>query len=499
MILYLFKMIKEHKNILRISNIGFISLAFFAMSFKNNCNHPDKTTKDQAGSSIPGSVIFSVDAYNTLGNKNRRLDFYYHDSLAYGHPVAIAGTGTRVLLNSPALLFEASDKQTPFLIYPGEKINIKYAETDSVQMYIKDNQLRTNELNFFKELVQKTGNVYYAFKTMPYHKKTTTANGLYTLEKTINDIKNARLKFLGSFSRQFVISNSFKKIAVNVIKSTALTDTLMLYSNNIELLRKQNIYKKLIAEKLATLRNVGFMPLQNYFRMCTTLVSLSLTNKSDHILSNTDDFTKRFDFVIENFVGPTKDFLMSNTVYAAYTNTITISKKYLNQFNTQCQDEGYKRIIDKKLHEKQVLMYSKGNNELLFVDGVTTQDMQTVMSKYKGKIVLLDFWASWCSPCREEMPKLEILKRSYKGKNIVFITISKDASIANWITANKEESLGNDNSFLLLNAEQSPLVKQYKINTIPRYILIGKDGKVINDDAPRPSDPKLKNLLAKFF
>ena len=55
----------------------------------------------------------------------------------------------------------------------------------------------------------------------------------------------------------------------------------------------------------------------------------------------------------------------------------------------------------------------------------------------------------------------------------------------------------NDNSFLLLNFDRSLFAKQYNIYTIPRYILINKVGELINDDTPRPSDPKLKELIDK--
>ncbi len=136
---------------------------------------------------------------------------------------------------------------------------------------------------------------------------------------------------------------------------------------------------------------------------------------------------------------------------------------------------------------------------LLSADGKTVQDLSAVISTYKGKIVLLDFWASWCNPCREEMPYTNILKKEYAGKTIVFITISTDSNISDWQKANKEESLGNENSFLFLNADQASFVKHYNINSIPRYLLLGKDGKVISDDAPRPSDPKLKIFFNKIF
>lgn len=441
-----------------IVNIRFIlSVLIIISSCNSNKNDSNKNDSNKNNSNknlvaktrdpVADFVIFSVDTARAITSNSKRLDFYYHDSLAYGHPVVIAGKSTKLLLNVPTLLLEASDKQTPFLISPGEKINIKYAGSDSVQMYVQGNQQRTNELNFFRKLVQKTGNIYYGWKIMPYHKKVNTLKDMYTLGKAIYNVKNSRLQFLNSFARQSPISDSFIKIATNTIKSTALTDSLLLYYNNRELLNKQNLYKKLISQKLTTIKNIGFMPFQVYYRACNTLVSMSTNNGPDYTIANSDEFAKRFDFIAENFDGAAKDFSMSNTLYTAHSNDIPISKEYLNKFNTQCANEAYKKLIDKKLNEKQTFAYVKGTNNLLFADGKTTQDMQTVISNYKGKIALLDFWASWCSPCRGEMPFLREMKKIYKGKNIVFVSISKDTNIDIWIAANKEESLGNVNSF----------------------------------------------------
>ena len=90
-------------------------------------------------------------------------------------------------------------------------------------------------------------------------------------------------------------------------------------------------------------------------------------------------------------------------------------------------------------------------------------------------------------------------KKKYAGKKIAFVAISTDANINDWQKAAKEEAIGNGDSFLLLNADQASFVKHYKINAIPRYILVGKDGNILNEDTPRPSDPKLKVLIDEYL
>ena len=482
-----------------VANIGVILSSVVILSFTFNYNKTGKIFRKKAGDQTANFVVFSIDSNTVADHKNKRLNFYYHDSLAFGHPVVITGESRNLLLNAPTLLLESSAKQTPFLIYPGEKINVKYAGSDSVQMYIQGNAKRTNELNFFRKLVQKTGNVYYALQTMPYLKKVNTLDSIHSFEKTINTIKDSRLQFLNFFVRQSPVNDSFTEIAINSIKSKALNDSLLLYYNNRELLDKQNLYSKLISEKLTTIKNIGFVPYQIYYNACATLISLITSNRPNPLITSNADFIKRFDFVSKNFTGITRDFLLSNTLYRAYNNDVAISNTYLDKFNILCENEGYKKIIANMLNEKNADLYIKGSNKLSSADGKTVQDFQAVIANYKGKIALLDFWASWCSPCREEMPYFDLLKKAYKGKNIAFVSISSDAKINDWLKASKEESLENKNNFLLLNFDKSPFVKQYGINSIPRYMLIGKDGKIINADAPRPSDPKLKELIDKYL
>jgi thiol-disulfide isomerase/thioredoxin len=123
------------------------------------------------------------------------------------------------------------------------------------------------------------------------------------------------------------------------------------------------------------------------------------------------------------------------------------------------------------------------------------QNLNFIISKYEGKIILLDFWASWCVPCRVELPYSKNLSKSYLEKDIVFIYISIDKKKENWINASNDEQLEKNNSYLLLDPDNSPFIKKYNLFSIPRYMLIGRDGKILNDNAPRSSDIKLKSLI----
>ncbi|WP_136667424.1 TlpA disulfide reductase family protein [Flavobacterium sp. H122] len=120
----------------------------------------------------------------------------------------------------------------------------------------------------------------------------------------------------------------------------------------------------------------------------------------------------------------------------------------------------------------------------------------TKLEDFKGKYVYIDVWATWCGPCRAEIPSLKKTEEAYHGKNIEFVSISIDQQKDHekWKKFVTEKQLGG----VQLMADKdwnSDFAKSYGITGIPRFILIGPDGKIVNADAPRPSSPELTRLL----
>lgn len=121
---------------------------------------------------------------------------------------------------------------------------------------------------------------------------------------------------------------------------------------------------------------------------------------------------------------------------------------------------------------------------------------KTKLEDLKGKFVYIDVWATWCGPCRAEIPFLKKAEEKYHGKNIEFVSISVDVAkdYEKWKNFVKEKELGGT-QLLADNNWNSDFIKAFNINSIPRFILIGPDGKVVDSDAMRPSNPKLNEKL----
>lgn len=118
------------------------------------------------------------------------------------------------------------------------------------------------------------------------------------------------------------------------------------------------------------------------------------------------------------------------------------------------------------------------------------------LKSLKGKIVLLDFWASWCKPCRMENPNVVRLYKEYKSKGFTIYSFSLDNNVDRWKTAINQDGLVWPNHTSDLKGWQSAGSALYKVNSIPQTFLIDKDGKIIDIGLRGVQlEEKLKQLL----
>ena len=100
------------------------------------------------------------------------------------------------------------------------------------------------------------------------------------------------------------------------------------------------------------------------------------------------------------------------------------------------------------------------------------------LSSLKGKVVLIDFWASWCGPCRKENPNLVKLYQKYKSKGFTILSVSLDDDEAAWKNAIETDGLIWPNHVSDLKGWESPMTQVYGFNSIPHTVIINKEGKI---------------------
>ncbi|MDO4695861.1 MAG: TlpA disulfide reductase family protein [Porphyromonas sp.] len=113
------------------------------------------------------------------------------------------------------------------------------------------------------------------------------------------------------------------------------------------------------------------------------------------------------------------------------------------------------------------------------------------LSDFKGKLIYVDLWATWCGPCLKEAPAFDALGKKYEGKEIVFIPIGTDKTKEPWL-----EFLKNHKKELIqYYSTDLALKRDWAVEYIPRFLLIDKDFKIIDAFAPRPSDEAASKLI----
>ena len=155
-------------------------------------------------------------------------------------------------------------------------------------------------------------------------------------------------------------------------------------------------------------------------------------------------------------------------------------------------------------YEKNRFM-SKGKPSPKFENYIDIKGGTKSLDSFKGKYVYIDVWATWCGPCIQQIPFLQSLEKEYHNKNIEFVSISTDESRrsgGSWEAAEKKwrnfVKKKNMTGVQLWSGQDFSFQQAYQINAIPRFIIIDPEGKIVDANAPRPSEPRLKDLFTSL-
>ena len=164
--------------------------------------------------------------------------------------------------------------------------------------------------------------------------------------------------------------------------------------------------------------------------------------------------------------------------------------------------KAFRRYLDADLALKQEL--PEGSVSPTFVDYENFNGKTTSLKDLQGSYVYIDVWATWCGPCKVEIPSLKKLEKEFHDKNISFVSISIDDAKRHggsmerahekWEKMVEEEELGGIQLFAP-DGWKSEFIQAYKIYGIPRFILVDPEGKIVSASAPRPSSERLLELF----
>lgn len=130
------------------------------------------------------------------------------------------------------------------------------------------------------------------------------------------------------------------------------------------------------------------------------------------------------------------------------------------------------------------------------ITSLSPEGKKISLSDLRGKYVLIDFWASWCGPCRQENPNVVRMYNAYKDKGFTILSVSLDENREAWKQAILADGLIWPNHVSDLKKWDTPLLQTYNFNSIPHTVLVDKKGKIIARNLRGASlEQKLKELL----
>lgn len=395
-----------------------------------------------------------------------------------------------VNLNSPSF-YRIGDLWIGHFIFiePGDSINITLKPIKDAELrrqkgerLNKDYELTSNSkyygnIIFYDELEKKIGTATkYKFERPEIFKK--RCDDAYIISK----------KLLESFKLKNIISENFYKYASEDLRAKNLLSFCTMFAHKDKNTMPRSIWDSFLNERFNN---------DTYFTSCdsysnTPFVYNYYISNSYNPQNRHQNFDSEFTSILKNHTGLIKDRLLGWQIedYVG-TNKPAFDSCYAI-FLKECNSQRIKAEVIKRV-KSYVPPIKKGNN-LTFKDVLS----RTKVDEYKkGNIgfksilsdslpTLIDCWASWCGPCKFQMPFVHEMEKRYAGKlKVVYLSFDDDE--VKWKSL-LEKSEHQSNQYLADNDFKSEVAKYFEINLIPRYILISPKGtKVLNDKMPLPA------------
>ncbi|MDI9878638.1 TlpA family protein disulfide reductase [Flectobacillus longus] len=443
-------------------------------------------------------------------SKEKPFKFYYNDifgerpvlyeiqkdtllKLYFDYPILVIVTDSTPTRKTLYSKFHGRFTVNNFLVQPNETILVEKDKENITHFSTKD-KVRTNELNFFVAMEKELG-LFEGFGADLMPVQSTPIDEItFAREKF-----ESRMRFLSKYQQIYELSPSFISQLQALFLFRKLSSLMSGYYSVYRGTFKKS--HELIEQEISTtvkLDEALFYSSEQRSYVQQFLYSWALKRKQP------TDAATLISIANETFKGKIREMAMYDSIRAAVVlgqeNTNTTLEAYLQY----ASDSFLKEYVIKSF-QPQILAKRLGvNNDILDSELISNKDLEAhtwreLLSTDEHKLIYLDFWASWCAPCRAEMPTSKQLKEEYSTKGIKFVYISIDDNISTWQKAITELGLDSSTHYLMPDGKKSAFADKFKVSSIPRYMLVGRDGTIISDNAPRPTNQHIRSFWDEFL
>jgi thiol-disulfide isomerase/thioredoxin len=441
----------------------------------------------------------TVTVYGTIENANGNKTFirYIKDYLTYDQVVMDSSNTDKkgnFSMTFPwkktwPVFFESGNESTEMLLTPGDSIRltVDQANFDNSLQYSGQGGIVNNYLA--KKVLRNSNSQRLKIKA-------SKAMDEKRFSTYIDSVYNDNMQFFNSYFNEK--NNSGK--AVSAYINSESKDLLYIWANDRFRYPGYHSYFNDLKVPLEVspqyydfLRKINFndpasLSSHLYIESIDLYINYSMKQLlgKDSSLKDKGKYAKaEEEFIERNFSGDVKNKVIAAKAYnlVVQQNDLAQGKKMIDKFVAANGDKEVLTILENAYAVASSL--APGNP----APGFSYSDLggkKVSLSDFKGQIVYLDIWASWCGPCLKEIPAAKKLEEEMKGKGVVFLCVSVDDDEKSWRSTVKAKEISGIQ--LLCQGEfSSEIAKLYNVKSIPRYVLIDKEGKLVNSNAGRPS------------
>jgi len=267
---------------------------------------------------------------------------------------------------------------------------------------------------------------------------------------------------------------------------------LNFFINMMDTLSNESIYIKEIHSPFFHDDLCNFVSYRHQIEKYLTTLALIKTD-------GVSDYKSLFDSICKDLMIPvkTRDIMLEVLLDRIATLFSVEDAEHYKNLYIQCTGDtlrAKKIVLGKGISETM-------NNDIELKDTFSrVAGFNSLIESHQGNVIYVDFWASWCAPCRSAFPEAIKLRREYEGKDVVFLYLALNDREDQWRIANMEGNLEiNGHSYFIINSRSSKAIQELKIESIPRYIIYDKFGKIAHLRAPGPQGKEIREQLDKLL
>ncbi|MDQ2177943.1 TlpA disulfide reductase family protein [Marinifilum sp. D714] len=470
-------------------------------------------------------AIISGEVINFSQHKNKTwIEVLHPDIFAQSTPfkqIKIDSTGKfryQAQLISPGLCWGIYNKWFPFVISPGDSLhftidaniwNDKSRKAISKEDYIQISGTVKEDYNKIRNFQEWASDSLYTGSLRQSIDEATKTKSPEEFKEFIFKIESNTKSIIEKFGKEFGAGplyydilnaeNQFRNLDhlmryrwSNPMMKNVKTEDIELPKNYFSFLKNYNMNNRdfFVLQQSDVLKELLNLYLFQDKELREIYFDIRKNKENAKVPNNY--FSNQANHINNQTHGITKDLLLHLFAMRNFKDTPQNSSIAYSSVKDLIQDS----YIANHLTEEYKKLTLKNQNTIKSKPSEHTA-LDSIIDVNKGQILYVDFWAPWCAPCLNEMKPSQKLKKKLNGKPVQFVYLACRTNKDKWETTIANKNISGIN-VLLSDKDYQTLSKRYNIQGIPHFLLIDKSGKVVNQNAPRPSNENIETHILKL-